>query len=377
MRPLLFKRLLAALALTLACGAASSATKFTWGMCSHPEDGNVLWKDPITQLDTLALRGLTTYRFDLFLTSDARSSNSAAHLHNLVALAKARNITLHPILFAPFTTGDATDHGTYHATEEGLEKQGFNRVYPFVKQFAYDIHDWELQNEISFRQGVKISSDVGSIRSDYDTTLARQWTAVLRGMSRAVHQAAADTGQPLRAVVNFGYVDFGFITFLQAHGVVIDKLAYHYYYGNGTSPDKIYAPDGKAFDLFAEFRKFGKPVIINEFNSAEIYAPKRGLPYDNATALASFRRHLDFIRAQSQANIEGLEFYELYDEPWKDAAESNFGLMQDPTHAKTQMLVAALYACGLVRPGEQDTLAASGLFTRDEIAARLTACGLK
>ncbi|MBR7539783.1 hypothetical protein KC221_26735, partial [Mycobacterium tuberculosis] len=84
-------------------------------------------------------------------------------------------------------------------------------------------------------------------------------------------------------------------------------------------------------------KKIGKPVIINELNAAEIYAPLRGQPYDDAKALLSLKAHIAYLLSQNEANIEGAEFYELYDEPGKNAAESNFGLMKTPAQPKTQM----------------------------------------
>jgi hypothetical protein len=127
-------------------------------------------------------------------------------------------------------------------------------------------------------------------------------------------------------------------------------------------------------DLFQELRKFGKPVIINEFNAAEIYAPKHGKPYDDQKALVSLKRHIGYILTQTEAKIEGAEFYELYDEPWKDAAESNFGLMEDPKHAKVQMLLAAVYACGRLSAEEKATLVSRRLFTPQELALQLGSC---
>ena len=39
-------------------------------------------------------------------------------------------------------------------------------------------------------------------------------------------------------------------------------------------------------DLFAELAKLGRPVIINEFNAAEIYSPlNQGIPYNDTAAL--------------------------------------------------------------------------------------------
>jgi hypothetical protein len=366
------KALIRIFAVVLTIGASSAtAGALIWGACGHPQKGG-LWSDPETQLATLEQRGLSTYRFDVNLTTN--HPEAADELRNLIGLARKHHITLHPILYVPFTWGDATDGGKYPSTDEGLEAQGYDRVYPFVLQFANQIRDWEMQNELSLRKGLK--SGIGRSADDYATPLARQWAAVLRGMSHAIRDISMKTREPLRTVVDIVYVDFGFVPFLESQGVSVDKLAYHYYYALETTPYKIYAPNGTV-DLFAQLQKTGKPIIINEFNAAEITAPGNGKPYDDAKALASLKKHIGYIIGQTEANIEGVEYYELYNEPSKDAVESNFGLMKDPATARTQMLLAGAYACGDVRPNEQMTLVSSGLFTEGELSQLLARCQVR
>jgi hypothetical protein len=367
---MVFWRSFAGLGLLLAsvCMSTVMAAPLVWGAGGHPLSGG-LWGDAATQINTLAQRGLKTYRFDVPLTND--KPNAVADLRQLLALAKPHGITLHPILYVPFTWGDATDGGKYPPTEAGLEAQGYDRTLPIVTAFASQIQDWELQNELSLLPNFK--SGDGASPSDYATPLAKQWAAVLRGMARAVHDVRGKTSMPLRTVVDTVYADFGFIPFLEAQGVVVDKLAYHYYYGAATSPYKLTVPKGVA-NLFAELHKIGKPVIINEFNAAEIYAPQKGLPYDDAKALLSLKTHMDYLVQQKTLAIEGVEFYELYDEPSKNAAESNFGLMKDATQPKVQLLLAAVYACGSLSASEKERLIASKLFNAAELSQRLQAC---
>lgn len=341
----------------------------TWGVCGHQLYGGEIWGTPDTQFATLEKYGLKTYRFDIPLVDD--KPNAVADLQELINIANNHHITLHPILYVPFTWNDnATDSGRYPDTEAGLEAQGYNRAYPFVLNFASQINDWELENEISLKKGVK--SGQGILASDYETPKARQWAAVLRGMSKAIHDVRERTGKPLRTVVDTTYVDFGLIQFLENNGVLIDKLAYHYYYEVDTSPYKIYAPNGTTVDIFSEFKKLDKPVIINEFNAAEIYDPKnRNKPYNDQKALASLKNHIEYISQQTEAPIEGVEYYELYDEPGKDVAESNFGLMKDAIQAKMQILLAAVYAGGELSPEEKTMLVSAGLFTEGSLREKL------
>ncbi|WP_266170501.1 hypothetical protein [Dyella subtropica] len=348
---------------------ASEKHELTWGICGHPSNNQPLWSDQAAQFATLELRGFKTYRFDIPLTS--HTPEAITMLQKMVDLAKEHHVTLHPILYVPFTWSDPTDGGKYPETDAGLEAQGYDRVYPVALQFAGSIHDWELQNELTLRKSFK--SGAGLSKDDYATPVAKQWAAVLRGMSRAIHDAGAKTGEPLRTVVNTVYADFGFVPFLESQGVKVDKLAYHYYYGADTDPYKVSVSSGTV-DLFAELKKIGKPIIVNEFNAGEIYSPTRSMPYDDAKALVGLKRHIDYLREQTEANIEGVEFYELYDEPSKRGVESNFGLMKDPGHPKTQMLLAAAYTCGELGKDERAKLVASGLFTEKSLATRLATC---
>lgn len=350
---------------------SSPASAFTWGVCGHQIWGNQLWQDPETQFATMERYGLTTYRFDVPLADN--HPEAAEKLQKLIVFAAKHHITLHPILYVPFTWGDnATDSGKYPATEAGLESQGYNRVYPFVLQFSSQIRDWELENELSLKKGVK--TGIGNSVADYETEKAHQWAAVLRGMSRAIHDVQAKTGKPLRVAIDFMGVDYGLIDFLQQHGVMIDKLAYHYYYELKTNPYDLRFKNGPT-DIFAQFRRLDKPVIINEFNAAEIYEPKKHIPYDDAKALASLKEHIEYISNQKKTNIEGVEYYELYNESEKDVAESNFGLMSDPDHPRTQMLLAATYACGKLSLTERKALVANALFSEGELEKRLSSCG--
>ncbi len=339
--------------------ALLAQTQLVFGMVGHPgtrrpPEAKALWEDPEVQLTTLQERGLRSYRVNIILDDDSLAA--AAYLQQLADLADARHVTLHPILVV-------ADHG-------------YDRVHPFVRRFAHRIRDWELENEVDHRPGLKSMTGPRSGLSpgDYDTPLARQWAAVMRDMARAVADVRTETGEPLRTVVDFTAFDFGLIPFLEREGVTIDVVAYHYYFGLGVDPYHVRVVPGTTIDLFAKLGEFRRPVIINEMNAGEIHAPKQGKPYDDERALASLEKHIDYIVGQREARIEGIEFYELYDEPWKDAVESNFGFLEAPGHTKIQILVAAVYACGRISNEERATLIAHRLFTERELATRRAAC---
>jgi hypothetical protein len=221
----------------------------------RPDEARALWGSPEAQLATLEERGLRTYRFDVVLDKD--HPDALADLQHMEELARSHHVTLHPLLKVPLTFGDATDGGHYPSTPEGLERQGYERVYPVVSKLAHEIHDWELENELDLRPEFKVGGRAapGLSPSDYQTDTALQWAAVLRGMARAIADVRAQTHEPLRTVVDFASWDFGFIPFLDSQRVKIDVAAYHYYYGLGASPYKLRMKNGTVIDLFAQLAR--------------------------------------------------------------------------------------------------------------------------
>lgn len=351
------------------------ASALPWGADGHAVWGGSVWGDPETQFAAMQKYGLTSYRFDMPLVDDLPSAPQT--LQTLVTLAAKYHITLHPVIYIPFNWDDnITDAGRYPATLAGLEEQGYNRVYPIVKQFGSQIQDWELDNEVSLIPGVK--SGMGYSPGDYNTTTAQQWAAALKGMSNAIIAVRQETGVNLNTVVDIMYVDFGLIGFLENNGVEVDKVGYHYYYTLNQNPYHIIAPNGQAYDIFAEMNKLGKPIAINEFNAAEIYAPVNNPPepYNDAQALMSLQEHINYIRNETEVPIEDVEYYELYNDtnPTLNAAESNFGLMLNATTAKTQMLLAAVYSCSALTSSEDSTLISHGLFTTATLASQRASC---
>jgi hypothetical protein len=99
-------------ALCLGPCTALAQTRLTHGLVGHPwlqspPEAKQLWGDPQGQIATLQERGLQTYPFPVVLSDNHTSA--IADLQQLVDLAAAHHVTLHPTLIVPFTYGDATD----------------------------------------------------------------------------------------------------------------------------------------------------------------------------------------------------------------------------------------------------------------------------
>ncbi len=313
----------------------------TLGACGH---SNGPYSDIAATMAIMKARGLTTYRFDLNLTSD---QNPAALLDALLAQATPNGVTLRPIIQIPFSYGDATDGGTYPNTLAGLTSQAHDRCHAIMDVYGDRIKRWEFSNELTLKSGIKTNGSTGELAAHYNTTLGNQWAACYKGFTNAATEINTAKSWGLQRMIDIVYVDFGFVPFLEANGGIVDVLAYHYYYLWTTSPYFISAPD-RILDLFEELGNIGKPVVINEFNAAEIYNPGRVPPvaYDDTKAMLGLATHLQYIFGQTECDIQGVEFYELFNEPAKlpDPVESNFGLMQSSTVLKNQILLANLYS---------------------------------
>jgi hypothetical protein len=189
-----------------------------------------------------------------------------------------------------------------------------------------------------------------------------------------VRDVAAQSGRSLRIVIDTTYVHFGFLKFLERAGVPFNVVAYHYYYHLKASPYSINDNHGKNVDILAAMAERKRPVVVNEFNAAEVYDPLHGKPFDEEAALQSLKTHIEYIKGQREANIEGVQYYELFDEPWLGVSESIFGLMKDPSTPKVALFLATAYACGPLNDDEQATLISHSLFTRATLDALRASC---
>ncbi len=317
----------------------------TFGVGTHIATSDT---DIATKMNIMQLRALTTLRFDLLSADDTTPTTL---LDNILAQSVSRNITLHPIIYIPFTfTTNKTDSGRYPNTDAGVYQSAYDRTYALVSVYGDRIRDWEFQNELTLISGLKTGT--GPSSSDYASAIATSWQQGYKGFSDAI--AAVNVLHPTwacRRVVDIVGVDFGFITFLQATGAVVDKVGYHYYYDRRTTPTSLFFTGGP-YNLWSQLNTLGKPVIINEFNAGETY----DTPYVDGWNTLCMRRHLEYIISQTTCTIEGIEAYELFDEAARPVPENRFGLMADATTMKNHMLVYADFAGAQLTSDERTTL---------------------
>lgn len=349
--------------LALATGrSAAVAGPLAWGVDgpdSRRADLNVIFK-------LLQSRGLTQYRVGANLAKDTDPYEVQMY-KEMIALAKAHGITLKPILAVPFTWGDRTDAGKYPTGDRAaLYQQGYNRTYNFVMNFKNEINDWEMENELNLvaldTNGKKLFGR-GWTAAEYDTPIMNDWAAVLKGMSDAIDKINKDHGLHLRKALNTTSTMFGFLDFMASKGVNFDVISFHYYEVLGLNPHRAWGGTKPSFDLFKKLASYGKPIVFNEVNCAEIYKPdyenEAGKPRTEA-CYKSLNDTLTYLSHQQDANIESVCIYELYDEPAKKPPENRFGLMYDLNTPKIPLYLVSRFAGRTLPAHEAEELAKRG-----------------
>jgi len=254
-----------------------------------------------------------------------------------------------------------------------VEQDSYNQTAAFVDQVKDLVQDFEMLNEVQLRPDIKQEvpfNSAGSNAAPYQgKPCVATMTAVLRGMSRAIHDEGAKSGLPLRAILGVVGRDFGFLAHMQQQGVQWDVTGYHVYpryEHNSLLSDRWFGAGGPLAQLAA----FGKPIHINEFDCGEIYDAK----YENQAGMAntekclrSLAKHLTDLRSQKVADVESIHIYELLDESDKPVPENRFGLMYSLVHPKVQLYLVSAFAGGGLTAAERNEITRRGLLTNSEI----------
>ena len=266
------------------------------------------------------------------------------------------------------TLGESVLYLTLHVPHSLCGPYRYNETRPQINATKDLLHDFELQNEVTLYPNIKAVGTTGQNASDYDVPCGRMQAAVLRGMSRAIADVRREAGLPLRIIVGTTDRSFGFIRFMQQQKVALDVVGYHIYPWEQNKPldkDPWFGPGG----ALGQLGRFLLPVRINEYNAGEIYSGAGSHsatpPYENAAGqpvteqgFRSVHTHLQEIVLNTVANVEAVLFYEIWDEPGKEAPENRFGLFYDSAMAspKVTLLLASCFAGGSLAPAERDLL---------------------
>jgi hypothetical protein len=257
-----------------------------------------------------------------------------------------------------------------------MELKAYNETTAIVDKYKDLIYDYELLNENTLRpetvNEVPFNSAGTSTLPYTGKTCYKTLTAVLRGMANAITHTRVRSGFPLRVILTVVGRDFGFLTFMQQQKVHFDVVGF-IIYPRSEHPsllnDAWYGSGGP----FTQLSVFGRPVIINEYNCAEIY----DTDYINndlnsakvKKCFQSYKIHMPELFAQNKVKLESVNFYELLDEPHKAGREGRFGLLYNLTSAKTHLSIISAYAGGALSATERQTIINLGILTGTQINA--------
>ncbi len=341
----------------------STASAFLIGVNIHNETAQNV-------SDLMTTRNLKTARMDLTAASDS------AAVRTQVGRIKANGGTAEVSLQISYQWDNSCNQGL--AT---VEQNSYNETTALVNKYKDVIYDYELLNEVSLRPETVAEvpfNSAGTSTTPYaGKPCYKTMTSVLRGMSRAIHDIKASSGYPLRVILGIVGRDFGFLTYMQQQGVVVDVVGFHIYPHSGDNSlltDTWYGAGGP----FAQLAAFKLPVHINEFDCGEIYDGD----YDNQagttktkTCFQSYKNHIPSFFNQKLINLESVHIYELFDDPRKVGAEGRFGLMYDINRPKVHLNIITAFAGGLLSTAEQQTVTNLGILTDAQIAAYKATAG--
>jgi hypothetical protein len=290
----------------LASSALAGPKGLTWGVNGHP-----LTSYPgvplETQLEHIRELGLTSYRVDI------ASTERLLDLQHLVREAKARGITVLPVITPSFEMD--------RESAEVLEKKAYGLAFALVSSFKGEIPVWELGNELesyAIIQPCEMQDDGKPYSCSYGPAggvsvneyFGPRWakvSAVLKGLTRGAR--AADPNVK-RAVGTAGWGHLGAFARMKADGIEWDISVWHMY---GQNPEWA----------FKELVKYQRPIWVTEFNNP-------GGSKDGKEAQATgLRRQMALLQdLQASYDIEAAHIYELMDEPYWEGHEAYMGLVE-------------------------------------------------
>lgn len=341
--------------------ACASASAMDFGINTH-QVGTASANAQVAAV--MQQRNLKTMRVDLMYDRDP------AAVRDQVQRIRANGGRAEAVLMTAFQWDQSCSQAL--AT---VEQDAYRQTSTAVGAVKDLVQDFELLNETQLRAEIRQEvawNTAGTASAPYQNKpCVASLAAALRGMSRAVRDVRASSGLPLRTILGLVGRDFGFATFMQQSGVLVDVIGFHVYpysYHASLLTDPWYGDGGPLKQLAA----LGKPVHINEFNCGEIY----DAGYENRAGgqvteacLQGMARHLKDLKGQAIANVESLHVYELLDEAAKPAPENRFGLMVDIDTPKVHMTLVAALAGATLSSDERLQLTSRGLLTPAELDA--------
>lgn len=257
-----------------------------------------------TQMELVKSMGMGIYRVDIVSQSDGTCTVPKLLAPLLEAAANGK-VTLLPML-NPRTL-------KYTMTEAGAYNAGNTLGANFASKYAANFKYYDLGNDLDVKS--ILAGKDGKIQADYDQKKLLVTAAYLKGMNDGIKSKDSDA----QTMISAGWTHWGFIQFCESYGVKFDVLAYHWY--SDMEEVALKSKNNHIEDITVKLNSLfpGKPIWITETNGrpkdASIYEE-----YQN-TFLTGF-----INKCKANPTVKAVLIYELFDEPYKAAAESRYGI---------------------------------------------------
>ncbi|TFF33278.1 glycosyl hydrolase [Mucilaginibacter psychrotolerans] len=285
--------------------SSTLSAPFILGVNGHPL-GDVAYLDvPASdQVNMIKKMGMGIYRINILSTSDGTCTVPKV-LQPLLDAAAANKITLLPML-TPRTL-------SYNDSEMDAYQKGKTLGGNFAAKYASVFKFYDMGNDIDL--ATLLAGKDGRVTEDYNLSKLRIAAAYLKGMSEGIHANDPDA----QTMISAGWVHWGFIKFCETNGVKFDVLAYHWY--SDMEAAIVRAKSLNITDITLTLNKLfpDKPIWITETNFRADNLST--LESDQNTFLTSF-----ITKCKANPTVKAVLVYELFDEPYKNGAEKNYGI---------------------------------------------------
>jgi hypothetical protein len=278
------------------------------GINGHLGDAPYLQTSAAKQIQLLKDRGLTWYRLNVQTKSDGSASASTL-LESLQTAASAKGIKILPMLY--LRTLD------FNKSESENYQLGKTLGRDFASKYGKYFSMYNLGNDLELP--LLLANKTGSSSSHYNSRKTNITAAYLKGMDEGIKARDPDA----KTMIDAGWLHYGFLQRCATYGVKYDAIGYHWYSDmeNEASNFPTNIPDitVKLANLFPT-----KQLWFTEFG----YRYKSSLS-TTANEAAQSKFTTNFI-AKCKANnaVKVVCSYELFDEPYKKAQESSYGIIK-------------------------------------------------
>ncbi|GGH18291.1 hypothetical protein GCM10007352_28920 [Mucilaginibacter phyllosphaerae] len=277
------------------------------GINGHPlGDAPYITTGAARQVQLLKSMGMNWYRINVQTKADGTMSASIL-FHELQQAAEKENINLLPMLYTRTLNLSKTEAESYKMGKT----LGSNFAAKYGKYFSY----YDLGNDLELE--LLEPNKTGKSQFHYNRQKLNVTAAYLKGMDEGIKSKDPDA----KTMISAGWLHYGFIRMCDWYGVKFDVVAYHWYSdmerAAANAPYNIDDITTRLSNLFPN-----KPIWFTEMNYR--YKPTNtNYEEDQNEFVKKF-----IAKCKNNPKVKVVMIYELFNEPYKNTEERNFGILK-------------------------------------------------